>query len=120
DLVAAGERYARATGYPIQYQWTLLAGINDADDEFDSVAALLQGKYAMLNLIPYNRVDGLAYRRPAGERAAEIARSLNQRGVLTRLRQSAGQDVDAGCGQLRARSEPRRRIPISVAAATPG
>ena len=45
----------------------------------------------------------LAYRRPDAERAAAIARSLHRRGILTKLRQSAGQDVDAGCGQLRAR-----------------
>ncbi len=104
DLVAAGERYARATGYPIQYQWTLLDGINDGDDEIEGIATLLQGRYAMMNLIPYNRVDGLPYRRPDWERAADIARRLNRLGVLTRLRRSAGQDVDAGCGQLRARA----------------
>ena len=104
ELVAQGERYARTTGYPIQYQWTLLDGINDGDDEVDGVVALLAGKYAIMNMIPYNRVEGLAFGRPSSERAAAIARALNQRGVLTKLRQSAGQDVDAGCGQLRARS----------------
>ena len=104
ELVEQGERYARSTGYPIQYQWTLLAGINDGDDEIDGIVALLAGKYAIMNMIPYNRVEGLAYGRPSSERAAAIARALNQRGVLTKLRQSAGQDVDAGCGQLRARS----------------
>ena len=104
ELVAAGECYARATGYPIQYQWTLLDGINDGDDEIEGIAALLQGRYAMMNLIPYNSVEGLPFRRPDWDRAADIARRLNQRGVLTRLRRSAGQDVDAGCGQLRARA----------------
>ena len=43
---------------------------------------------------------------PADERSAHIARSLHQRGVLTKLRQSAGQDIDGGCGQLRARAAP--------------
>jgi 23S rRNA (adenine2503-C2)-methyltransferase len=116
-LVAAGEAYARATGYPIQYQWTLLEGINDGDDEVDGIARLLAGKYAMMNLIPYNSVDGLAFRRPPAERAAAMARELTRRGVLTKLRQSAGQDVDGGCGQLRARSAapPRRRIAIHAA-----
>ncbi|MES2959025.1 MAG: RNA methyltransferase [Pseudomonadota bacterium] len=118
DLVAQGERYARFSGYPIQYQWTLLEGINDGDDEVEGIVALLKGKYAIMNLIPYNRVDGLAYRRPSGERAAAMARALHQRGVLTKLRQSAGQDVDAGCGQLRARAldggPALRRIPIAA------
>jgi len=103
DLVAQGERYARATGYPIQYQWTLLDGINDSDAEMDAIVELLRGKYAVMNLIPYNSVEGLAFKRPSWERAAAMARSLHRRGVLTKLRQSAGQDVDAGCGQLRAR-----------------
>jgi 23S rRNA (adenine2503-C2)-methyltransferase len=103
DLVAQGERYARATGYPVQVQWTLLEGINDGADEVDGIVRLLAGKYAVMNLIPYNTVEGLAFKRPAWEAAAAMARALHQRGVLTKLRRSAGQDVDGGCGQLRAR-----------------
>ena len=105
ELVAAGEAYARATGYPIQYQWTLLEGINDGEDEIEGIVALLAGKYGILNMIPYNTIDGLPYRRPTWERAAAIARTLLRRGVLTKLRDSAGQDVDGGCGQLRARAQ---------------
>jgi 23S rRNA (adenine2503-C2)-methyltransferase len=104
ELVALGESYARATGYPIQYQWTLLAGINDGDDELDGIVRLLSGKFAILNMIPYNSVDGLDFARPPPDKAASIARSLHRRGILTKLRQSAGQDVDGGCGQLRARA----------------
>lgn len=92
----------------MQVQWRLLAGIHDGDDELDALVPLLRGKHAILNMIPYNTVDGLAFRRPAAERAAEIARRLNRQGVMTRLRQPAGQDVDAGCGQLRARVIPIR------------
>ena len=104
ELVELGDGYARATGYPIQYQWTLLAGINDTDAELDGVVALLRGKYALLNMIPYNTVEGLDFARPTRERAEAIARGLRARGVLTKLRQSAGQDVQGGCGQLRARA----------------
>ena len=107
ELVALGEAYARRTGYPIQYQWTLLEGINDSEAELEGIARLLSGKYAVMNLIPYNRVegvDGFDYRRPSWERAAEMARRLHVRGVLTKLRHSAGQDVEGGCGQLRARA----------------
>jgi len=104
DLVEMGERYARATDYPIQYQWTLIEGVNDSAEELDGIVRLLKGKFALMNLIPYNSVPELPYARPSWERAADIARSLHQRGVLTKLRQSAGQDVDGGCGQLRARA----------------
>jgi 23S rRNA (adenine2503-C2)-methyltransferase len=101
--VALADGYSRKTGYPIQYQWTLLEGVNDGDDEVDRIAALLQGTYAVMNFIPYNTVEGLPFRRPSWERAAAMARTLHRRGVLTKLRHSAGQDVDGGCGQLRAR-----------------
>ena len=104
ELVELGERYARASGYPIQYQWTLLEGVNDGDDELDGIVRLLRGKYALLNMIPYNTVDGLDFKRPSAARATAIARTLHGRGVLTKLRQSAGQDVEGGCGQLRARA----------------
>ena len=108
DLVEAGERYARATGYPIQYQWTLIEGVNDSPEELDGIVRLLKGKYALMNMIPFNSVPGLPYQRPSWERAAEIARTLHRHGILTKLRQSAGQDVDGGCGQLRARDVVQR------------
>ena len=112
DLVEAGERYARATGYPIQYQWTLIEGVNDGPEELEGIVRLLKGKYALMNMIPFNAVPGLPYQRPSWARAAEIARTLHRAGVLTKLRQSAGQDVDAGCGQLRAREVVAQRIKI--------
>ena len=104
ELVELGEAYARQTGYPIQYQWTLLEGINDTDAELDGIVRLLAGKFALMNLIPYNPTEGDGFSRPSWERAAEMARSLHRRGVLTKLRHSAGQDVEGGCGQLRARA----------------
>jgi len=104
ELIELGDAYARATGYPIQYQWTLIEGVNDSEEEIEGIVRLLKGKYALMNMIPYNLVDGLPYQRPSWERAAQIARTLHERGILTKLRQSAGQDVQGGCGQLRARA----------------
>jgi 23S rRNA (adenine2503-C2)-methyltransferase len=104
ELVTLGEAYARATGYPIQYQWTLLEGINDGEDEMEGIVRLLRGRYAIMNLIPFNSIEALDYRRPAWDKAAELVRILHRRGVLAKLRNSAGQDIDGGCGQLRARA----------------
>ncbi len=112
ELVELGERYARATHYPIQYQWTLLEGINDSDEELDGIARLLAGKYAVMNFIAYNSVAGLAFKRPAAERAAAMAHTLHKRGILTKLRNSAGQDVEGGCGQLRARGIRRQQTTV--------
>ena len=103
-LIERAEAYARATGYPIQYQWTLLEGINDSDTELERIAQLLRNKYAIMNFIPFNNVDGLAYRRPSPERAAAMVNILRQHGILAKLRDSAGQEIEGACGQLRARA----------------
>jgi len=115
ELVEMGEIYARSTGYPIQYQWTLLEGVNDSDAEMDRLVQLLAGKYAMMNFIPYNAINGLEFRRPSWERAAELAGYLHQHGIVARLRDSAGQDIDGGCGQLRARSRTESSSSVHVA-----
>ena len=109
ELVERCESYARATGYPTQYQWTLIEGMNDSDAELERIIELLSGKYAIMNFIPFNDVDGLPYRRPSSERMARIVGTLKQSGLITQLRDSAGQDVEGACGQLRARAENRSR-----------
>lgn len=116
ELIELADTYARQTSYPLQVQWTLLEGINDTAEEAERIAELLKGRYAMLNLIPFNAVEGTGFRRPTAERAAAMAREIQSRGVLTRLRQSAGQDVEGGCGQLRARHLAARpgHIPLQA------
>ena len=113
EIVEAGERYARATGYPIQYQWTLLEGVNDGDEEMERLAGLLAGKYAIMNLIAWNAVEGLPFRRPSAERMHAITRRLGELGVLAKVRDSAGQDVEGGCGQLRSRAIGLRQVATS-------
>ncbi len=108
ELVERAEVYARATSYPVQYQWTLIEGVNDSDAEVERIAQLLSGKYAVMNFIPFNEVDGLAYRRPSSERIASMAQTLNRRGIYTRVRDSAGQEIEGACGQLRARAVKAR------------
>ncbi|NOU01472.1 MAG: RNA methyltransferase [Gallionella sp.] len=110
ELVDRGENYARATGYPIQYQWTLLEGINDSEDEVEGIARLLAGKYAVMNFIPFNAVDGLAYCRPSAERIACMVSTLKQHGILAKVRDSAGQEIEGACGQLRARAVKATRV----------
>jgi 23S rRNA (adenine2503-C2)-methyltransferase len=104
ELVERGEVYARATAYPVQYQWTLIEGVNDSGAEVEGIVQLLSGKYAVMNFIPFNDVDGLAYRRPSSERTAAMVHTLHRHGILARVRDSAGQDIEGACGQLRARA----------------
>jgi 23S rRNA (adenine2503-C2)-methyltransferase len=103
ELVALADEYCHATGYPVQYQWTLIDGVNDGDEEVAGIVRLLAGKYAVMNLIPFNEIEGSAFRRTPAKRAQEISLRLYQHGILTKLRQSAGQDIAGACGQLRVR-----------------
>ncbi len=104
ELVERAEAYARATSYPVQYQWTLIEGVNDSDAELERIARLLCGKYAIMNFIPFNAVDGLDFRRPSTERSEQMVHTLKQHGILAKLRDSAGQEIEGACGQLRARA----------------
>ncbi len=104
ELVERAEAYARATAYPVQYQWTLIEGVNDSDAELARIAQLLAGKYAIMNFIPFNEVDGLAYRRPSAARIAAMVETLRRQDILAKVRDSAGQEIEGACGQLRARA----------------
>ncbi|MBH9553874.1 RNA methyltransferase [Inhella gelatinilytica] len=112
ELVARADAYARLSGYPVQYQWTLLAGVNDKQE--DEIVSLLQGRYGVLNLIPFNPVEGLPFQRPEAEVSRGLIRRLHQRGILAKLRDSAGQDVEGGCGQLRARIQAERPVRLQL------
>ena len=103
SLVEQAETYARETGYPIQYQWTLMKGINDGDDELRNIEKLLKEHYAMMNFIPVNAVKDSPYRRPDWDRCREMAAFLKTSRIIAKFRISAAQDVEGGCGQLRSR-----------------
>lgn len=103
DLIAAAERWARTCHYPTQYQWTVMEGVNDSVEEAERLAQKLQGHYAMVNFIPVNAVSDSPYRRGSRESLAALVRTCRAAGVIATLRDSAAQDVDGGCGQLRAR-----------------
>ena len=103
SIVKQAERYARLTGYPIQYQWTLIKGINDRDDELRNLEQLLKGKYALINFIPVNAVEDSPYKRPDWSRCREMAEFLKGSRILAKFRNSAAQDIEGGCGQLRSR-----------------
>lgn len=109
ELLRAACDYADAVTWPLQVQWTLLEGVNDSDAEIERLAELLRGRRAMLNLIPWNQVEGFDFRRPDPLRARDMVRALKAAGVFATIRRSGGQDVEGACGQLRARSLPAGR-----------
>ncbi|MDO8348706.1 MAG: radical SAM protein [Planctomycetota bacterium] len=103
EMVAAADAYGRSNGIPVQFEWTLLAGINDGDADVEQLCALLQGVRGYVNFIVYNPVDGLPFTAPGRERIVEIVRAVKARGILATIRDSSGPDAQAACGQLRLR-----------------
>lgn len=105
ELTAACMEYVDAKGRMITLEYILLAGINDALEEVPPLANLARSLHAKVNLIPYNRVEGLPWERPGDSDCEAFAESLRRSGIPTTLRLEKGHDIDAACGQLRLRTE---------------
>ena len=104
QLLEFGAQWGKVSGYPVQYEWTLIAGINDSEREIIQLAEKIKGHYVMVNFIPVNRIPDSPYKRPSREHMQRLIRLIRSHGVIATIRDSAAQDVDGGCGQLRART----------------
>ncbi|MBL9126393.1 MAG: radical SAM protein [Verrucomicrobiales bacterium] len=105
DLASACAHYLEKKGRMITFEYILLAGVNDDLAQVKPLAALARRLHAKVNLIPYNAVDGLPWKRPDDARCAAFAKALERLDVTTTLRIEKGHDIDAACGQLRLRTE---------------
>ena len=105
DVLAAARRFHARTRRIVTIEYTLLAGVNDTDEQAALLADRLAGFRAHVNLIPYNPVgpglSGVAYRRPEPQRVARFLGLLRGAGVVAHVRETRGDDVSAACGQLR-------------------
>lgn len=108
DIVAAADGYARDVGIPIQFEYTLLEGVNDSDDDIALLVELLRSARGYVNFIVYNPVEGLSFSSPPRPRIVEIVQRVNALGMLAKIRDSAGPDAEAACGQLRLRDRTQR------------
>jgi 23S rRNA (adenine2503-C2)-methyltransferase len=104
DLVAAADGYARTMGIPVQFEWTFLEGVNDRDEDVEQLAGLLRGVRGYVNFIVWNRVDDLPFAPTPRARVVELVRRVKAHGIFATIRDSAGADADAACGQLRRRT----------------
>jgi 23S rRNA (adenine2503-C2)-methyltransferase len=105
DLTAACEDYQKLKGRMITLEYILIAGINDSLEQTRPLAALAKKLYAKVNLIPYNKVEGLPWHRPAEEVCERFLAALEKLDVTATLRREKGGDIDAACGQLRLKTE---------------
>ncbi|MCS7089522.1 MAG: 23S rRNA (adenine(2503)-C(2))-methyltransferase RlmN [Verrucomicrobiota bacterium] len=104
ELVAALEYYLQRKGRMLTLEYILIAGINDGLDQVPLLAALARRLHAKVNLIPYNPVEGLAWRRPDPAACELFLQRLQASGVTATLRREKGVEIEAACGQLRLRT----------------
>jgi 23S rRNA (adenine2503-C2)-methyltransferase len=105
ELMAACDRYIAKTGRRVSFEYALMRGINDSDEIARELAALLRGRLCHVNIIPLNPVDVLPYERPDPAGIERFANTLIAAGIPATVRYSRGLEIDAACGQLRAKHE---------------
>jgi 23S rRNA (adenine2503-C2)-methyltransferase len=93
------------TGRQVTYEYVVLGGVNDRVDHAKELARLLAGRKSHVNLIPWNDVEGLQYRRPKDEDLSRFMEILHRSGVSVKVRKRKGSEIDAACGQLRRKVE---------------
>lgn len=104
SLLKAGDDYAQSTGRRVTYEYILLGGVNDTEEHARSLAKILSGQLANVNLIPFNPVDERSFSPPTNNAVKKFFHFLNTHGIGATIRKEMGADVDAACGQLRARN----------------
>ena len=100
-VLDAADRYFEKSGRRLTFEYVLLGGVNDSVDHGRQLAKLLRHRTVLLNVIPYNPVEGLPYVTPTKTSIGEFRQTLESGGVNVKFRQRKGDDIDAACGQLR-------------------
>lgn len=104
SLLKAGDDYAQATGRRVTYEYILIGGVNDTEEHARSLVKILSGQLANVNLIPFNPVVERSFSPPTNNAVKKFFHFLNTHGIGATIRKEMGADVNAACGQLRARS----------------
>jgi 23S rRNA (adenine2503-C2)-methyltransferase len=111
ELLAACWHYLDAqNGRSITFEYVMLDGVNDQPAHARELAALLAGRDAKVNLIPFNPFPGTALRRSPAAVISAFRDSLQARGVTATVRRTRGEDIDAACGQLVGRVHDRTTV----------
>jgi 23S rRNA (adenine2503-C2)-methyltransferase len=105
ELLAACEYYQARKGRMLTFEYILIAGVNDAPNHARDLVQLAEPLMAKVNLIPYNRVEGLPWERPEEPVQEAFLAELERGGIKATLRREKGGEIDAACGQLRLRTE---------------
>jgi 23S rRNA (adenine2503-C2)-methyltransferase len=105
ELIPAAKAFARKHGRMLTLEFILIEDINDSLEQARKLAVIARELHAHVNLIPYNKVEGLPWVRPSLTRQDRFVKELRALGVTATLRREKGHDIDAACGQLRLQTE---------------
>ena len=100
-LLDACRYYDARKKQKLTFEYILIDGVNDSEEQAHALVGLATGLDAKVNLIPYNTVDGLEWTRPPLARQQAFQNVLRSRGIAATLRREKGHDIEAACGQLR-------------------
>ena len=100
-ILDAADRYFASSGRRLTFEYVLLGGVNDSEHCANELTRVLQGRTVLMNVIPYNPVEGLPYVTPSHDAIARFKQILEASGVNVMFRQRKGDEIDAACGQLR-------------------
>jgi 23S rRNA (adenine2503-C2)-methyltransferase len=108
ELIPAAREFADKHGRMLSLEFILIEEVNDSIDQAERLAVIARDLHAHVNLIPYNTVAGLDWKRPSLNRQERFASVLEQQRISFTLRREKGHEIDAACGQLRLRTERER------------
>lgn len=106
ELLRACREFPLKQGRRITFEYVMLGGVNDGDDDAERLSRVLKGIPSKVNLIPYNESPGLAHEAPEQARVEAFRDRLVAAGITAVVRKSRGRDIAAACGQLAAASSP--------------
>ena len=100
-ILAAADYFFEKTTRQVTYEYVVLGGLNDRPEHATQLAGLLRGRKSHVNLIPWNDVQGMPYKRPHEDDLNGFIERLRGGGVAVHVRKRKGSEIDAACGQLR-------------------
>lgn len=103
DVIAAAEEYSQAGGRQVTYEYILLKDKNDSVKDAELLSNFLRYKHATVNLIPANPVPEQGFERPGKQAIERFVKILQKNRINATVRKEMGKDIDAACGQLRAK-----------------
>lgn len=103
DVLHACDEYFRKTGRRITFEYSLVHGVNDTDEDAGELIRILKPRNCHLNLIPVNPVKERSFVRPSRKNALNFKNKLEKSGINVTIRREMGADIDGACGQLRRR-----------------